>query len=285
MTGANPWLDRRVLAYAHRGGAREGPSNTLAAMRAAMAAGATALEIDVHATSDGEVVVCHDPTVDRTTNGSGAIACMTLAQVQQLDAAWWFVPGEEVAPGRPAQDYPLRGRAPADPAYVIPTLGAVLEEFSGVLVNIDIKQTSPAVAPYEATVARVLADHGRSDDVIVASFNPAAKEAFSALAPHVATAADAVTIVRIWAASRVGGTPGPTRHSAAQVPLRFHGLKVLDRPFVSAAHRAGVAVHAWTIDERPDMELLVGIGVDGIMSDRPSVLARTLADLGVTYSE
>ena len=68
----NPWMERRVLAYAHRGGAREAPSNTIQAMRRALAVGATALEMDVHPTSDGHLVVCHDPMVDRTTNGSGA---------------------------------------------------------------------------------------------------------------------------------------------------------------------------------------------------------------------
>lgn len=283
MADPNYWLDRRVLAFAHRGGAREGPSNTLGAMRSALAAGATALELDVHATSDRELVVCHDPTVDRTTNGHGAIAGMTLAQVQELDAAWWFVPGEEVSPGRPEQDYPLRGRAPAERDYAIPTLSEVLESFPDVLVNIDIKQTAPVVEPYEATVAYVLADHDRIHDVMVASFNPASMKAFSVLAPTVATAADARTIARIWACSRVGAHATPTSHSAVQVPLRFGGARVLDRWFVAAAHRAGVAVHAWTIDERSDMEMLVAMGVDGIMSDRPSVLAKTLAELGVDW--
>lgn len=284
MAKANPWLERRVLAYAHRGGAREGPSNTLAAMRAAVAAGATALEMDVHATSDGRLVICHDPTVDRTTSGSGSIASMTLAQVKALDAAFWFVPGEEVSPGRPAEDYPLRGRAPAEEAYTIPTLEEVLEAFPGVPLNLDIKRSAPAVAPYEATLATALLEHGRVDDVIVASFNPASLRAFSAVAPRIATAGEARAIGRVWLAGRLHLRALPTRHSAVQVPLMVRGVTVLDHRLVRAAHRAGVAVHAWTIDEAPEMERLVDTGVDGIMTDCPSILAGVLAERGMTWT-
>lgn len=280
---ANPWLERRVLAYAHRGGAREGPSNTLAAMRAALAAGATALELDVHATSDGRLVICHDPTVERTTNGSGAIAEMTLAEVESLDAAWWFVPGEEVSPGLSPSAYPFRGRAAEDPAYRIPTLEEVLETFPGVFLNLDIKATAPQVAPYEATLARVLADHGRLGDVIVASFHRRALAAFSALAPDVATAAPARVIASLWLAGRLHCRPLPTRHLAVQVPLKLGELVVLDEHLTRAAHRAGLAVHAWTIDDAAEMETLVDLGVDGIMSDRPSVLAEVLARRGVHW--
>ena len=88
----NPWLDRRVLAYAHRGGAREAPSNTILAMRQALAAGATALEVDVHPTSDGHLVVCHDPWVDRTTNGAGQVGTLTFEELRRLDAGSWFDP-------------------------------------------------------------------------------------------------------------------------------------------------------------------------------------------------
>ncbi|MGH9065364.1 MAG: glycerophosphodiester phosphodiesterase [Acidimicrobiales bacterium] len=283
-TVANPWLERRVLAYAHRGGAREGPSSTLAAMTAALAAGATALELDVHATADGHLVCCHDRTVDRTTNGSGPIAAMTLAEVKALDNAWWFVPGEEAASGRPAEDYPLRGRAPADPAYAVPTLEEVLVAFPHVLLNLDIKETAPAVAPYEERLARALADHGRADDVMVASFHDRALDAFSALAPEVATSAGPAAIAGLWQAVHNGQAPPPTRHRAIQVPPAFQGVQLVDEGLVTAAHEAGLAVHVWTVDEAGEMERLVALGVDGIMSDRPSVLARTLAGLGVAWA-
>jgi glycerophosphoryl diester phosphodiesterase len=253
-------------------------------MRRALATGANALEMDVHPTSDGELVVCHDPTVDRTTNGSGAISTLTLAEIQLLDAAYWFVPGHEVAPGRPPKDYPLRGRAPDDRELRVPTLVEILEAFPGVLLNIDIKQTAPAVERYEDLLARTLTERGRSDDVIVTSFHDAALVAFSAAAPRIATAAGLLAVAGFWRAVQDGDRPPPMDHAAIQVPTDFEGATVVDERFVSSAHEAGVAVHVWTIDERQEMERLVALGVDGIMSDLPSVLVPTLAELGVAWT-
>jgi glycerophosphoryl diester phosphodiesterase len=153
---SNPWLDRRVLNYAHQGGAREAPSSTLLALRQAVAAGADALELDVHATADRQLVVCHDATVDRTTNAAGPITSFTLAELQALDNAYWWVPGEVVAPDRPEAEYVYRGRAPLDPSLRVAALREVLEEFPHVFLNLDIKQTAPAVEPYEADLADIL---------------------------------------------------------------------------------------------------------------------------------
>src|SRR5579875_2828675 len=195
--------------------------------------------------------------------GTGAIAEMTLDQVKSLDNAWWFVPGEEVSPGRPAADYPFRGRAPADPAYAVPTLVEVLEAFPGVPLNLDIKQTAPAVSPYEATLARVLSRWDRVDDVIVASFHDEALARFSALAPDVSTAAGALAIAEFWRAVHSGEGPPPARFQTLQVPVAFQGITI--------------------VDEEEQMERLVRLGVDGIMTDVPSRLARVLADLEVAW--
>src|SRR5207248_10249618 len=120
----NPWLERRVLNYAHQGGAKEAPSSTLFAIRQAIANGAHAIELDVHATADGEIVVCHDPTVDRTTQSTGRIAELTLDHIRQLDNAYWWVPGEVVHhdPAMPTVDYIHRAKAPEDHAFGIATL-------------------------------------------------------------------------------------------------------------------------------------------------------------------
>lgn len=279
----NPWLERRVLAYAHQGGAREGPSSTLFAMRRALDAGANALELDVHATADGHLVVCHDETVDRTTDGTGAIAALTLAEVQALDNAYWFVPGEVVAPGRPAAEYPLRGRAPADEELRIATLAEVLEAFPGVLLNLDIKQTAPTVRPYEAALAALLREHGRSEDVIVASFHDAATEALSACAPEIHTSAGTAASAVFWQAVRDGTPVPPTRHQALQLPPSVGDIAVVDDRLVAAAHAHGLAVHVWTVDDAAEMEQLVDVGVDGVMSDTPSVLVRVLQARGAAW--
>ena len=275
----NPWLSRRVLNYAHQGGAREAPSSTLLAMSQAIDAGAVALELDLHATADGHVVVCHDPTVDRTTNGTGCIAEMTLEAVQSLDNAYWWVPGSVVDHHAGPADYPLRGRAPADPELRIPTLREVLEAFPSVYLNVDIKQTAPAVEPYEHLVADLFREHGREDDVIVASFFDAATEAFSALAPDISTAAGLGAMAGFYFAVRDGATPPPMPHHALQVPPTYEENTVVDADFVAAAHDAELALHVWTIDEAEEMERLIELGVDGIMTDRPSVLAGVLRSM------
>ena len=106
-----------MIAYAHQGGAWESPSSTLHAIAHALEAGATAVELDVHATADGELVVCHDATVDRTTPAQGTIASHTLAELRQMDFSYWWIPGADVTPGRPADDYPFRGgRRPTPPS-------------------------------------------------------------------------------------------------------------------------------------------------------------------------
>jgi glycerophosphoryl diester phosphodiesterase len=280
---ANPWLKRRVLNYAHQGGAREAPSSTLLALRQAVAAGADALELDVHATADRQLVVCHDATVDRTTNASGTIASFPLAQLQALDNAYWWVPGEVVATGRPEAEYVYRGRAPLDPSLRIATLIEVLQEFPEVFLNLDIKQTAPAVEPYETDLAELLLTYGRRDDVIVASFHDAATEGFARAAPEIPTSYGTLGTALFVQAVRTGSDPPAGRHVALQVPVAFQGITLVDEPLVTAAHRYGIAVHVWTIDDAAEMADLVQLGVDGIMTDRPTVLEEVLQELGVAW--
>jgi len=284
---ANPWLDRRVVAYAHQGGAREAPSSTLFAIGEAIDSGATAIELDVHATKDGELVVCHDPTLERTTEASGPIASRTYAEIERLDNAYWFVPGEDARRGRPDTAYSLRGRAASDPRFRVATLRSVLESFPGVVLNLDIKRTAPQVAPYEEALARVLREHARTDDVIVASFHDRATDAFARHAPEIATSAGrravAAFTLALWARRRPD--PSIARHVALQVPARALLKTVVDRRFVDEAHLLGVAVHVWTVDDPLEMERLVALGVDGVISDRPSVLAAVLERVGATWRD
>lgn len=279
----NPWLDRRVLNYAHRGGAREGPSSTLWAIQRALENGATAIELDVHATADGVVVVCHDPTVDRTTNGQGPIAAMTLAEVQALDNAYWWVPGEEAVTDRNPEEYPLRGHAADNPALRIPTLDEVLTAFPGVLLNLDIKQTAPMVEPYEAAVAAVLLAHGRTDDVIVASFLDEATEAYRGIVPDACISFGVAGARDFWLAIQEGREPPATPHVALQVPPSAAGHELVTAEVVEAAHAAGTAVHVWTIDDPAEMRRLIDLGVDGVMTDCPSVLTGVLEETGVGW--
>lgn len=276
----NPWLERRVLNYAHQGGAREGPSSTLHAMRRAIEAGAHAIELDVHATADRQLVVCHDATVDRTTNGSGRIADLGWDHIKGLDNAHWWVPDQVVNHEAGEDDYTLRGRAPDDTDLRIPLLSEVLETFPATFLNLDIKETAPAAEPYEQLLADLLRDFGRKDDVIVASFSDDAIAAFSAAAPEISTAAPTNATAAFYFAMIQGDEPPPTTHQALQVPMEFGGIRVVTAQFVEAAHEHGLAVHVWTIDEDDEMRELLEVGVDGIMTDRPSILAQVLREAG-----
>lgn len=246
-------MDRRVIAYAHQGGAWESPSSTCFAIRRALVAGATGIELDVHSTSDDELVVCHDSSVDRTTDGTGEIADLTLAEVRNLDNAYWFVPGADVTHGLEPAAYPYRGRAPEDRDFGIATLAealAVIEEFPGVVVNLDIKATAPQVKPYEAHLASELAELGHSDDVIVASFNDKATEAFRTFADKVATSAGTLQTAEFWRAAHTGEDIPSVPYLALQVPASHAGLEVVDEVLLSAAHERGN--RGTRLDRQPD---------------------------------
>ena len=215
----NPWLERRVLHIAHQGGEIEAPSNTLYALKTAKEAGADVLEIDVHATADRELVVLHDATVDRTTNGTGRVDAMTLEQLKQLDAAHEFVPGCGTCAGRPQPSTRCAGSRPASARsrpgsrefepndFKIPTLREVLETFPRELINIEIKATAPDTEPYERELAALLAEFGRTDDTIVVSFLDHATEAFKVFAPLVSTAVGTGQAAAFWTSAQ-GPLPG-----------------------------------------------------------------------------
>jgi len=272
-----------VLAYAHQGGAWEGPSSTLHAIEAAIAAGATGIELDVHATADGHLVVCHDETVDRTTQASGAIASMDWEEIARLDNAFWWAPGADVSPGLDDDAYPHRGRAPEDRRFGVARLEEVLEEFDQVVLNFDIKQTAPAVAPYEEALADLLRRYDCADRVIVASFLDAATEAFSAFAPEFSTGAGTLAVAEFYRSVQAGEVPAAMRHAALQVPHTFGDITLVDQRFVDVAHEQGLAVHVWTIEEEDEMAELVALGVDGIITDRPTALVGVLERLGCAW--
>ena len=237
----------------------------------------------MHATADGELVACHDATVDRTTAGTGTIASFTLEELRQMDSPTGGSPAPTSRPAGRRADYPLRGRAPEDRSLGIATLREVLERFPGVVLNLDIKQTAPVVAPYEEALARLLAEYGRSDDVIVASFLDPATDAFRQYAPSVPTSAGTIATAEAWRAVQAGEEMPDIAAVAYQVPERHGDLVVVDERFVAAAHEAGKAVHVWTVNDTESMERLLDLGVDGIISDVPTTLCGVLSSRGVAW--
>jgi glycerophosphoryl diester phosphodiesterase len=290
-SAANPWLDNRVLNMAHQGGEDELPSNTMYAFRAALRQGGSQmLELDVSSTSDGELVVMHDWTVDRTTNGSGYLTDLTLAQVRQLDAAYNFVPGRNAVPGLPARRYPFRGVRTGDKApprgfrrtdFAVPTLREVLRRFPHTPLNIEIKgrDDDPAQFLRNAELLAALLKDTPRRDLIVVSFNQQAVDRFHELLPQIPVAPGVEGIARFL----LGGESPGAGVVALQIPITFElggqTLQVTTPESVQRAHAAGFAVHVWLSNDEESRRVydrLLDMCVDGIMAARPHALWRRL---------
>jgi glycerophosphoryl diester phosphodiesterase len=252
---ATPFEAVHPLVFAHRGGAKLAPENTLVAFEAGLAHGADGLELDVHLSRDGVPVVIHDATLDRTTNATGPVAARTAAELSRLDAGTHF--GAE-------QGFPFRDRG-----HGVPTLASVLERHGGTRIIIEMKYGTAALA---RAVVAVVAHAGAGGRVCLGSFQQDALDAARTLAPHIATSASQPEAR--WALHRswVRWPWMPARpYIAFQVPERAGRLRVVSPAFVRQAHREGQRVQVWVVDTEPDAHRLFAWGVDGLISDRPDV--------------
>jgi glycerophosphoryl diester phosphodiesterase len=302
-TTGNQWRDG-IVNIAHAGGIHEAPQNTLYAFKTAADRGADALEMDLHATADGEVVVIHDSTVDRTTDGSGCVVEHTLDELRDLDAAATHVDGQGPESGRPEDDYPYRGVATgtqsapdgfADDDFRIPTLEEVFEAVPHMPMVLEIKPTQvderdgvehdcPAVVeamdPEErpdlvAELARLIDVHDMTDQVLVASFVDELLHRFAEIAPDVATSFPEREGLAFFAAWSDGEAPtNPYGHAAIQPPidvaLGIGGDVVED--FVEYLHDEDIAVQVWTVNDEATMLEVLAWGADGIITDRVRLL-------------
>ena len=257
-TARHPFLDHPgPIPFAHRGGA-EGPAgeNTLSAFKIAVETGYRYLETDVHATSDGVLLAFHDRRLQRVTDTRGRISTLTAAKVATARV------GDEG----------------------IPTMAELLEAFPDERFNIDVKEPN-TIAPLTALLRRADA----LERVCISSFSDTRLNAMrAALGPELCTSAGPREVFRMWRASRKlrpGQDPDPAalpRLAAAclQVPPGLGRIVVVDDRFLSAAHAAGLPVHVWTVNEAADMERLLDLGADGIMTDRLDTLKTVLTKRG-----
>ena len=271
----NPWLTRRVLNYAHQGGTLEAPSSTLYALHRALEVGATALELDVHQTRDGHLIVAHDTTVDRLTNGQGAICDLELATLRELDAAYRFALEQE------PNTFPFRGRGPMDPEFRMPTVDEVLEAFPRTFLNFDVKSGADNAPACARALARKLKPH--AEHVIVASFDDTLTDVVRDEVHELGTSIGTMGAMAVWQAVSEGSPFPELPHVALQLPAKFEGAEVITAPLIARAHEAGFPVHAWTINDAAEMERLLALDIDGLISDRPSVVAKVLAKSGRAY--
>ncbi len=263
-----------VAVLAHAGGSLLWPDNTLQAFDGADRLGADVLELDVHETLDGEFVVIHDDTVDRTTDGSGAVSEMTVTELRHLDAGFRWTPRGPSEEGEEG-DFHYRGQG-----VTLPTLGEVLSAFRNTAVNVEIKQDDAEVA---RRLCRYITDAGATQRVMVGSFHGRPLSAFREACPQVATSASQNEVAFFVALEklRLSAVLTPP-YEAMQVPMTFSGIQVVTPHFVEAAHARNVDVHVWTVNDEETMRELVAMGVDGIITDRPD---RALRVLGREYDE
>jgi glycerophosphoryl diester phosphodiesterase len=256
-----PYLDAvldqpgSVIAMAHRGGARHpeipGTENTVHAFRHAVALGYRYLETDVHTTSDGVLLAFHDSLLDRVTDRLGKLADLTA---------------EEIAPAR------IMGE------HAVPTMAELFEEFPDCRFNIDLKSLSAAAA-----LADLLERTGNQDRVLVGSFSQRRLDDFRhATEGRVATSAAPPEVALFLAlpSARAARLATRRRVAALQVPHRRGRLPVVTSALVRRAHAAGAHVHVWTVDEPSEMDELLDLGVDGLITDRTDVLKEVLTRRG-----
>lgn len=235
------WRTDRTWCVAHRGGAAEAPENTLAAFRHAVALGADMVEMDTRCSRDGVPVVCHDERVDRTTAAVGPVSAFDVESLAVLG---------------------------------VPSLAEALAVTAPLPVTMDLKEDA-AVEP----TAHVIDACGRPDRVVVGSFDDARLATWRARMPGRPTSlaeGEAGAVIEDALRGR-SLRPAPAGAVALQVPRYHEGFDLITETVVTAAHELGLAVHVWTVNEPAAMAELVDLGVDGLITDRPSEL-RALLD-------
>ena len=285
----------RPLVIAHAGGDQDYPHSTIYAYTQSAAAGSDILELDVMLTADGALIVQHDDTVDRTTESSGPVKELTLAEIQALDNAHWFVAGLWGDQTRPEEEYvfrgvrtgavePPEGFGPDD--FRVATFREVAERFPHHVLDVEIKlqrgpdgSEDPATGVAAAEVlAAEIAELGREDSVIVACFNDGVLEAFGDLAPSVAITPGEAALLGWFAA----GEALDDRVSVIQVPFTYQGIPVVTADTVARVHDEGREVWVWlsgtdVVETREFYADLFALGVDGVIAGRPAEALAALA--------
>lgn len=243
---------------AHRGGSKLAPEDTLAAFENANALGVDVLEMDLHSTADGDIVVLHDDTVDRTTEGSGPVTSFTLDDLQSLDAAYHFsLDG--------GATFPWRGTG-----VVVPTLDAVLAAFPNAHLSIEIKQLEPSIV---GGVLDLLDAHDARERVVIASFFDPVMADLRARAPDLLTT---YTLSEMFQWSLL--TEADDAAYIPPAPVVQAPIDTLTDEMIALAQRHGVAVQVWTVNDRAEMDRLIRLHVNGILTDDPVTLADAIAD-------
>lgn len=264
---AHPYFDvARPTILGHRGAAGDAPENTLAAFDHGLSVGAHVLESDVHCTRDGVPVLIHDPTVERTTDGRGPIAELDWKELRALDAGHHFQP-------EGSNEFPFRERG-----LSVPSLEEAFKTFPEARFNLEIKSPMPVAVERTLAWIRELDREERTlvtagDDAVMARLREGLER--GRLRPALgASLADILDVVR----AAVAGKPPSTDSQALQIPTAFGGRPLVTPELVAHAHQHGIVIHVWTINERAEIERLLDLGCDGIVTDHPGRMAAWLRE-------
>jgi glycerophosphoryl diester phosphodiesterase len=268
---AHPFFDvANPIVLGHRGAAGHAPENTLLSFERAIALGADVIESDVQVTRDGVPVLLHDDVVDRVTNGVGSVDAFTLEELQALDAGHHFDIGDRgntspVAPTR------FRGRG-----LRVPSLQEAFEAFPRAHFNLEIKTGAAGVV---ARVIELVAKFERApttlltaadDDIMVSIRSELASRGVGTATS--ASVSEVVAVVQ----SAVSGVDPPSGIMALQIPMTFGDAPLVTPALVAHARLHGIHLHVWTINDRSQMDELLDLGVDGLVTDFPDRAVRTI---------
>ncbi len=268
--GSNPQPLSVVIG--HRGLAARFPENTLVSFAAALQAGASMIELDLRLSADGQAVVIHDATVDRTTNGTGLIKSINLKDLQKLDAGYHFSTDGKTSPFRSC-------------GLTVPTLQQVFEAFPQAHIAVELKDDSTALI---AEVYRLVKQFGRFDRTLIQVFSIKSKlgKSLRKLDERLITGHTTSEMVLFGTLSRMRLSALWRRRSLIlDVPVKRGRLPVVTGSFVKAAHRRGLIVLAWTVNEAKELERLYKLGVDGVYTDDVAAAHTIIEQLRRRYSD
>ncbi len=262
----NPFLSpTRPLVMAHRGDQTVSPENSLLALKNASLLEIDFIETDIRITKDKELILFHDETLDRTTNASGPLINFTLGELEEgVDLGYRFTLDN-------GKTFPCRGKN-----WRVVTLRQAFEVFPEMRFNLDIKNAEPEVPQL---LVDLITEFKREDNVLVGSFHHNQIAKFRNLLPNAPTAASPKEVKNFIFRHKVRiNRFFKTKYYALQVPIQYDGTRIVSKNFVTDAHSRNIAVHVWTINDRPSMEWLIRLGVDGIFTDDPWLLLETLQE-------
>ncbi|MGD9926090.1 MAG: glycerophosphodiester phosphodiesterase [Sphaerochaeta sp.] len=260
------FFDPMPRVIAHRGDSAHFPENTLSAFLSACTLGVDVIETDVHLSKDGQLVIWHDETLDRNTDGSGRVEDHTLSELKTYDAGYTFTPDN-------GKTFPFRGKG-----VQLCTLREALDACPNQRFNIDLKSKDPAIVD---TFIEVIHSTQATQRVVAASFHLPNLKLLRKKAPDILTSVTTLEVVPLLALQKLHLLSGKTHPIIFQVPTRQWGIEVITPSFVKTMHNRGSIIQVWTINDEAEMRRLYQMGVDSVMTDKPALAIKVARELGL----